>query len=81
MSDTYLLYVCADCLMLIANGEPNPDWTEAEEAAHIARMTDRWPDTTLVYSGDETTDRDFSWDGCDACGTRLGGSRHLVTTI
>jgi hypothetical protein len=44
-------------------------------------MTDRWPNATLVYSGDETADRDFSWSGCDACGSRLGGSRHLVTTI
>jgi hypothetical protein len=78
---TDLLYVCVDCLMLIANGEANPDWSEAERDAHVARMTDRWPNTTLAYIGDESSDHDFSWNGCDACGSRLGGSRHLVTTI
>ena len=79
MSD--LLYVCVDCLMLIANDEPNPDWTETEEAEHRSRIADRWPDTPLAYVGDETADHDFSWSSCDACGSRLGGTRHLVTTV
>jgi hypothetical protein len=70
----YQLKVCVDCAMLIANGEPNPDWTEDEHDAHVAQMNSRWPgDTYHLTVGDDVEDFSRSW--CDCCGSTLHGTR------
>ena len=37
--ETFTGWCCIDCLMILANGEDNPDWTEAEATAHHENMT------------------------------------------
>lgn len=34
-------WACTDCLVLLANGETDPDWTEAETAEYLARVSER----------------------------------------
>lgn len=76
-------WVCQDCLMLIANGELNPDLTEEECAAYIKRVQDytKNDDAVDIALGDEQEDLEFSNYTCDSCGTSLGGSRHHVNFI
>lgn len=74
LGERYEIYICVDCAMLIANGESNPEWTEEEEADHLAAMSKRWPGDQyhLAVGDDEDT---FSWSSCDCCGSNLGGTR------
>lgn len=70
---------CADCLTTIANGEcydAHGNDIGLEQSQAIAR---RWPSPQQTVVGDEVTD--FSWRDCDACGSRLGGSRHAFTVL
>lgn len=74
LNEHYEIRICIDCAMLIANGESNPEWTEAEEEAHLAAMDKCWPgDKYHLTVGDAV--EDFSWSSCDCCGSNLGGAR------
>jgi hypothetical protein len=75
MSDTIELSMCTDCLMWVANGEPNPDSSEEEHEAFVARVEDRWPGWVIVPGEGDATD-EFSWWSCDVCGSPLGGARY-----
>lgn len=79
-TETYDLLICVDCMMLLANGEPNPEWSEAETEAHIGEMDFNFPpEQWVVVPGDSEKDHDFSWSQCELCGSRLGGTRmHAV---
>ena len=35
---TYSGWICTDCLMLLANGETDPNWTAAERDEYLARV-------------------------------------------
>jgi hypothetical protein len=60
--------------MLIANGEPNPEWTEDEHEAHVAAMDARWPGNEYhLVLGDEV--EEFSRWECDSCNSHLAGHR------
>jgi hypothetical protein len=74
LSEQYEIKMCVDCAMLIANGEPNPEWSELEHHNHVTAMQDNWPggEFHLVVGNDEEW---FSWSRCDSCGSTLGGSR------
>lgn len=37
-AETFTGWACVDCLMILANGEDNPEWSEEEAAAHHAAM-------------------------------------------
>jgi hypothetical protein len=67
------LWVCDDCVLLVANGDEPEDREGLAE--DIAAM---WPSAYLVIE-DETDE--FSYSACDGCGCRLGGSRHKATAI
>jgi hypothetical protein len=92
--DTATGWACQDCVMLLANGETNPWWTEEETAAYLDRVTDQ--EVTLGFDADEHDEDcpnhgewigaecycehdEFSWRRCDVCGSTLGGYRHAVT--
>ena len=64
------LWVCTDCAHYLANGLPDEHeagWSPELIQAH-------WPHHDLV-NGDCDKDEEFSWSSCDACGSRLGGTR------
>lgn len=72
---------CSDCIMLVANGETPVDMDEDETAAYVAEIADYTRGWDLVYGGD---DLGFTYDGCDVCGSPLGGDRwrvHLMRRI
>ena len=86
------IWVCVDCLMADANGEmpADPDPTEPEPWA----LWDGLGRTHIVAPGMMREDhyddcdpddecgcerQDFSWQHCDGCGSRLGGSREAYT--
>lgn len=77
---TYDIFICVDCGMLIANGEPNPEWSETDEFEHVDRMEHNWPsDEWVLAVGDSERDEEFSWAACDSCSSTLGGYRfHAV---
>jgi hypothetical protein len=53
-------WVCVDCLFLLANGETNPEWSEAETAEFLARFAERNPagSVTLGLGREEHDCRD-----------------------
>ena len=75
MSDTneiLELEACSDCIMLLANAETDPNWTEEEENAYLAQVESVWPDDVwhLVAGncGDNEEEHiDFTWSRCDVC--------------
>ncbi len=74
-------WVCADCLMIIANGDASgmDDETEKRVLAGIAAI-----DGYLACNDDPETGegtRDFSSNSCDVCGTHLAGSRHRMAIL
>lgn len=79
-TETYDLLICVDCMMLLANGEPNPEWSEAETEDHLRAMEEVYPfEQWVVVPGDAEKDHEFSWSSCDLCSSPLGGTRmHAV---
>lgn len=70
------LWVCQDCLLLIANGEVPADWTDKEVEDWQEKITKRWPDQSGVCCGDSDLDEEFGVLPCEFCGMNLAGSRH-----
>lgn len=73
--DAIEIEICADCGMLIWNGESNPDWSEAEDAAHRERVAE-WTDGFIVAPGDADKDSTYSTWRCDACHRPEAGFRY-----
>lgn len=72
------LFVCQDCLLAIANGEPMED--EAREAALTAYELSL-PAGSYLVAGDSEKDIGFSSISCPTCGCGLAGSRHHVVEV
>lgn len=77
--DIIELQGCADCVMLLANGEYPPDNTEEQDRALDAAIGQRWKGYNVVVAGDQTSEESFSCSACDVCGSHLGGSRYPCT--
>jgi hypothetical protein len=72
---------CTDCILYLANGDCGDD--ETTEAIAMA-IEARWsPDEArnMVADCGEECDEEFSWSPCEACGSRLGGARHLFAIL
>lgn len=57
------------------------DHDENPTTRHAALIEEQWPSADgweLVAGTCEDDDYEFSWASCDACGTRLGGTRHTA---
>jgi len=68
---------CRDCLLFVANGDlpEDGDWSPD----HIEKI---WPCAEYVLvCGDTEQDDEFSWQPCECCGSRLGGSRHMLAAL
>jgi len=84
------LDVCPDCLMMIANGETDPNWTESECNDFIARFTKSTEGYASINPGSDhkncthdlqgedcpLDEGHFSWSPCDLCKSSLGGDRY-----
>ena len=74
--------LCSDCLIFACNGDVSGIDSPAREAEVVAGVAKLGP--TLVPAFDsETGDgiREFAHCPCDACGTRLAGSRHSFVIL
>jgi hypothetical protein len=77
------LWVCTDCIFLIANGDL-PEEPNDYDAGAIGRI---WAGYNVVPDGrhegeDEDADvQTFSWASCDGCNSHLGGARHRCAAI
>lgn len=74
--ETVDISICADCVMLIANGELIDDGIDAKGDALDAAIEAIWPyeQGWELSVGNDT--HGFSWSSCDSCGSHLGGERH-----
>ncbi len=71
------MMVCSDCLMLIANGDTPPELSEEKTEEWLAQIAKHYgEDQSGVCCGDSEKNEEFSWSGCDFCGSNLGGARH-----
>jgi hypothetical protein len=72
----YTLSACADCIAYVANGtSPVPglgDIIEERLGAEDARN---------LVNADDSGDDEFSWQFCECCGSRLGGSRGQLAVL
>ena len=76
-TEKYEIWVCVDCLMLIANGDSNPEWSEEDERRHLDNMEQRLPsDEYVIALGDLEREFDKGW--CDSCGSKLHGYRQQM---
>ncbi len=81
-------WICVDCMMLIANGETDPEMSEQEAKDFISKVDNSLEDgldwvlnSTEDEDGYDTSYDEFSWRRCDCCGSTLGGSRHRATIL
>lgn len=86
---TYTLWVCAECLMMHANGETGGD----PDREPLGLLDNCVTTLGLVYEEHECGKEDdpdleiececdtqeFSSSRCEGCGSALGGSRHALT--
>lgn len=86
------LWLCVDCLMIAVNGdasgldysygEKTNERLKAIEAGLGALGPHLVPDFDLESDDeDKRGHRDFSWCGCDCCGSRLGGEFHRFAVL
>lgn len=68
-------WVCADCILYIANGDL------PEDPADARRITDAIAAEPGTWVCGSAPDDEFSWSACDCCGSTLGGSRHEAAVI
>ena len=79
------LWFCSDCTIAEVNG----DWTAIDDEERVAQMDAGFKKLAEQYGhvspnfDSETGDgiRDFSWCGCDACGSKLGGEFHRFAVL
>lgn len=78
------LWVCQDCLLVIANGDDSgldnhPETAEARRAAITAGLERLGPH--VVADSDEETDIEFSPSPCGCCLDKLACSRHHCSVL
>jgi hypothetical protein len=74
--DTFM--ACADCVLLVANGEPCDarPYLKSEISNHL-----RLEPLQHLYMGDSDQNEECSWTPCQCCGSRLGGSRSQLVLL
>ena len=73
MTEPIDVSMCVTCLVWLANGDGDPDWSEVEEREFVDRLASRWDGWHVVPGDGEAAE--FSWSSCDVCGSTLGGDR------
>jgi hypothetical protein len=69
------LWLCQDCTIYAANGDLSGVIDEKTEKA-VIKGVDRLGSHLVIDSGEDGEgEKGFSWSHCDACGSKLGGSR------
>jgi hypothetical protein len=63
-------YICTDCILMIANGELDPDASD-ERIEEVAQATAAWS----LASDDEHPPLEFSTAACRCCRDRHYGAR------
>lgn len=87
------IWLCVDCLMLACNGDASGieggneggKQTDEERIAECeAGLEKLGPHLVPDFDSEADEDdgiREFSWCGCDCCGSRLGGSFHRFAIL
>lgn len=76
------LWLCVDCLMLACNGDASGIESDARVAECEAGLAELGPHLVPDFDSESGEGiRDFSWHGCDACGSRLGGPSHRFAVL
>lgn len=76
------IWLCVDCMLVACNGDVtgiDSDERIAEVYAGLDKLGPR-----LVPDFDSETGNghlEFSWNGCDCCGSRLGGELHRFAVL
>ena len=70
------LWICVDCIQLIANGDSPPDWTDEQVEQWQANIEINWPDQSNICAGDSDLREEFGVLPCEFCGDSLAGERH-----
>lgn len=65
------LWLCADCTIVACNGDASGIESD-ERAAEVEAGLDKLGPGLVPGKGHN----EFSWGGCDCCGSPLGGERH-----
>jgi hypothetical protein len=87
------VWLCADCLFMLANGERIDDTNNELEPLNLlteydvtlGMVADEHDIECPLRHGDTSQDcigcdhQEFSWYGCDGCGSQLGGTRDAAT--
>lgn len=63
---------------------PGDDHQNNAASRHAARIDAHWPAAdgwTIAPNCPEECEGGFSWSGCDACGSTLGGERHPAVAM
>jgi hypothetical protein len=69
-------WICTDCLILLANGETDPNLTEEKTEEYLNRVC-----LEGYCLGDSENDLEFDKAPCESCGSPLAGSRHHACTL
>lgn len=96
ITDTVTIWICTDCMMLLANGETPHDMSEAETEEYLNDVEDDAPGQHTVpglrseeHECDEPTEGtcscetiEFSMSRCDMCRRPSNaGTRHAATVL
>jgi hypothetical protein len=73
--------ICADCLVLLSNGELTDSDGLDIAAAQAAKIMAVWEDSEIVPNLGEDEDGSFSWQACEGCRSSLGGDRYPAVVI
>jgi hypothetical protein len=75
------LWFCEDCTIAAVNDDYSG--MADETAARVQRGLESLGGYAAADSDSESGEgiREFSWSGCDCCGSRLGGSRHRFSLL
>lgn len=84
------LWLCVDCTIVDCNGDYSGMSEERarEVNAGFARLSEQYPKAHVSPNFDSNANedeesgiREFSWCGCDCCGSRLGGTFHRFAIL
>jgi hypothetical protein len=79
VNDDIEMYVCADCIMFIANGDMmgDEDWHR-----RVIQYAEYWHSVNRFLAiGAADAEIYFSFMPCDLCDSSLGGSRHQAWAL
>lgn len=86
---THDLWFCSDCTIVAVNG----DWSGIDDEERVAaidagaqRLSEKYGHVSPNFDADSDDEdkrgiRDFSWCGCDCCGSKLGGEFHRFAVL